>query len=344
MKKIIAIAIVSLATVQCATVDLGPKLVPTAITETTVNDTDDPAIWIHPTDPSKSLIVGTDKDENGGLYVYDLNGKIVNKILNLKRPNNVDIQYGLDFQGKKVDIAVTTERILNQIRIYSLPEMNEIGTIPVFEGETEKAPMGIALYKSKTSGEIHAIVGRKFGPSGTYLWQYKLVEKNGKVTGEIVRKFGEFSGKKEIEAIAVDQELGYVYYSDEQAGINKYYADPAKGNQRLALFGQNDFKDDMEGISIYDTGNGNGYILISNQQVNTFNVYRREGDSGNPHQHTRIAEIPVSTKFSDGSEVVNVNLGPKYPKGLFVAMSEGRTFHYYDWRQIQQIIDNQQNP
>jgi 3-phytase len=33
---------------------------------------DDPAIWIHPTDPSQSTIIGTDK--HGGLAVYDLSG------------------------------------------------------------------------------------------------------------------------------------------------------------------------------------------------------------------------------------------------------------------------------
>ena len=317
----------------------GERLPATVVTEKTNHDTDDPAIWHHPTDYSKSLIVGTDKDTDGGLFVYDLNGKIVNKVLNLKRPNNVDIQYGLPFKGGNLDIAVTTEREMNRIMIYSLPEMTEIGAIPVFEGETQNAPMGIALYKNPANGEIHAVVGRKEGPSGTYLWQYKLSESNGRVVGEVVRKFGNYSGKKEIEAIVVDHELGYIYYSDEQYGIHKYYADPAKGNEELALFGQNDFKEDMEGISIYNTGNGNGYILISNQQANTFNVYRREGDAGNPHLHTKIAEIPVSTKFSDGSEVTEKNMGIRFPKGVFVAMSEGKTFHYYDWREFQKIID-----
>lgn len=40
---------------------------PTTITEQTPNDTDDPAIWIHPTDPSKSMVLGTDKNIKGGL-------------------------------------------------------------------------------------------------------------------------------------------------------------------------------------------------------------------------------------------------------------------------------------
>jgi len=37
---------------------------------------DDPAIWIHPTDPSLSTVIGTDKSNpGGGLTVYDLSGR-----------------------------------------------------------------------------------------------------------------------------------------------------------------------------------------------------------------------------------------------------------------------------
>ncbi|OWR15086.1 phytase [Chryseobacterium sp. VAUSW3] len=341
MKKTIFYIAFCTALVQCTSLNLDKKVQPAVITEQVNFDTDDPAIWINPQDASQSLIIGTDKETEGGLFVFDLNGKIVNKVPGLKRPNNVDVEYGFNFQGKKIDIAVTTERQQNKIRIYEVPSMEEIGAISVFEGETDRDPMGISIYKNPHTEEIFAIVGRKFGPSGTYLWQYKLSENNGKVAGEVVRKFGNFSGKKEIESIAVDDELGFIYYSDEGFGVRKYYADPAKGNQELALFGQKDFKEDVEGISIYDTGNGKGYILISNQQADTFNVYRREGNNGNANQHYRIAEIPVSTKESDGSEVVNVNLGPKFPNGVFVAMTNGKVFHYYDWREFQKIIDEQ---
>lgn len=38
---------------------------------------DDPAIWIHPSDPAQSLIIGTDKANGGGLTSYNLDGSIV---------------------------------------------------------------------------------------------------------------------------------------------------------------------------------------------------------------------------------------------------------------------------
>ncbi len=319
-------------------------LKPTVVTQPTPHDTDDPAIWINPEDATKSLVIGTDKDTDGGLYVYNLGGKIIKKSIPLKRPNNVDLAYGLVIDGKKTDIAVTTERETNKIRIFSLPDMEPIdnGGIEVFSGETERDPMGVALYTRPSDKAIFAIVGRKTGPSGTYLWQYQLSDGgNRNVAASVVRKFGTFSGKKEIEAIAVDNELGYVYYCDEQEGIRKFIADPAANdNDEKAMFGKGEFKADHEGIAIYKTSATAGYILVSNQQANTFMVYPREGANGNADAYPLLAEIPTSTIECDGADVTNVNLGPKFPNGMFVAMSNGMTFHYYDWNVIQALIDS----
>ena len=316
---------------------------PTHVTQALPHDTDDPAIWINPNDASKSLIIGTDKDTDGGLYAFDLNGKIIAKSEVLKRPNNVDIAYGFVVNSKKMDIAVTTERESNTIRIFSLPDLKPIdnGGISVFEGELERDPMGIALYTRASDKAIFAIVGRKSGASGTYLWQYQLTDGgNGKVGATLVRKFGQYSGKKEIEAIAVDNELGVVYYCDEQFGIRKYKADPAlNDNNELALFGQKDFKADHEGIAIYKTTSTTGYLLVSNQQANTFMVYPREGNNGNPNDYPLLAEIPTSTIECDGADVTSVNLGGQFKNGLFVAMSNGMTFHYYAWDLIQERIN-----
>src|SRR5688572_27863154 len=65
---------------------------PLYVTDSVQFDTDDPAIWINAANPAQSLVIGTDKNENGGLYVFDLKGKILqSKVVHgLKRPNNVD--------------------------------------------------------------------------------------------------------------------------------------------------------------------------------------------------------------------------------------------------------------
>lgn len=309
---------------------------PVIITDTVRYDTDDPAIWINPEDASKSLIIGTDKDEDGALYVFDLEGKIQEDkvIRNLKRPNNVDIAYGLVLGGKKTDIAVVTERKADKIRIYSLPDMKPVdnGGIDVFAGDSLRAPMGIALY-TRPNGEIFAIVSRKTGPSEGYLWQYRLQDDGtGNVKGTVVRKFGKYSGKKEIESIAVDNELGYVYYSDEQVGTRKYLADPDSSAREITLIPNDGFTEDNEGISIYKTGKDTGYILVSDQGAGKFHIYDRKADANG--KHTLVKIVKVAALKSDGSDVTSLPLNKTFSKGLFVTMSEGKVFHYYRWEDI----------
>jgi len=316
---------------------------PRVISERVRHDTDDPAIWVNRADPSASLVIGTDKDIDGGLFVFGLDGKIHHDktVRGLVRPNNVDIAYGVQLGKEKVDVAVVTERYAHRLRVYRLPDMAPIdgGGIPVFERELARDCMGVALYTRPYDGALFAIVGRSDyqAPREGYLHQYRLVDDGtGTLRGLFARSFGTWSGKKEIEAIAVDNELGYVYCSDETHGIRKYYADPAEDDaeDELALFGTEGFARDHEGISIYPTGPGTGYIIVSDQQVNRFRIFKREGEPGKPHEHTFIKSVLLEARDSDGSDVTPVALGPLFPKGLFVAMSTDQTFHFYGWEDI----------
>lgn len=322
------------------------KIQPVYVTGEVTHDTDDPAIWINPEDPTKSLIVGTDKDSLGALYVFDIQGKIIHSLVRkgIQRPNNVDISYGLPLGDKTVDFAVTGERLTSKLRFYSLPDMTEInpGGIEVYVGETGpeyKDLMGVATYKDPVTGKTYVIAGRKNGPTdGSYLWQYEMKGSTDGIELELVRKFGNYSGNKEIEAIAVDAELGFIYYSDEGVGVRKYYADPEKGNEELALFATEGFTKDHEGISIYKTGAQTGYILVSDQEANLFHVFPREGEASNSNSHPLITKLPLSTISSDGSEVTNQALGAEFPKGLFVAMSDDKTFQIYNWEDLEKAI------
>jgi 3-phytase len=317
-------------------------LKPEVVTETVRHDSDDPAIWVNPTDPAQSLVIGTDKDADGALYVFDLAGRIQEDkvVRGLLRPNNVDIAYGVEIGGEKVDVAVVAERYAHRLRVFRLPDMAAVdgGGIPVFEGERARDVMGIALYTRPTDGALFAIVSRSdaYAPQQGYLHQYRLVDDGtGQLHGVFTRAFGEWSGRKEIEAVGVDDALGYIYYSDEGYGVRKYHADPLADDaeDQLAEFGQQDFAEDHEGISFYTRADGTGYILVSDQQANRFNIYAREGTGGDPHQHTLLASVLLSTDESDGSDLAMQSL-PGFEGGLFVAMSTDRTFQYYSVRDI----------
>lgn len=329
MKNILSI-LPYLLVVACNPSSL-PPIKPDVITEKAINDTDDPAIWVNSEDASKSIVFGTDKETNGAIYAYDLNGKVIEgkTIRNIRRPNNVDVEYGLRLNDStEVDILAFTEREKQQIRLFSIPDMKPLdgGGFPVFEDESDfdrKLPMGIGLYKSPEDSSVYAIVGRKMGPTDNYLYQYELSADSMGVNANLVRKFGKFSGKKEIEAIAVDDEMGFVYYSDEGVCMRKYYAEPNKGNDELNCFGGEYFLEDIEGIALATYTNGDGYLIVSNQQQGEFNIFSRK-------DNTFIKAVNLTTVATDGCDVVTVSLNATFPNGLFVAMNEERDFYFYD--------------
>ncbi len=343
---------VMLVLLACGAVSVVNDTGFTVATEPVTNDPDDPAIWVHPTDPSKSLILGTNKVRapEGGLWVYGLDGKTKQVIKNLDRPNNVDVAHGLPLGGKRVDIAVVTERLKQRLLVYGIDaatgELADIGSgggIAVFAGEQGEAaaPMGVALYRRPKDGAIFAIVGRKTGPAKGYLWQYRLTDDGaGKVKGEKVREFGHFSGSGEIEAIGVDHELGYVYFADEGFGIRKWHADPdhPQAGTELAVLGREGFRGDREGIAVYARKDGTGYIVCADQLEGSseFRIYRREGAPGNPHDHSEVLKVVRGGADStDGLEVLSTPLGSRFPNGLLVAMnSASKNFLLFDWRDV----------
>jgi 3-phytase len=320
------LAILLVLVTSCSRKESVHNVAPVLSTESVTDDPDDPAIWVNAGDPAHSLIVGTNKvaAPKGALVVFDLDGKIRQTVAGLDRPNNVDIEYGLPLKDGSVDIAVAAERLKGQLRIFKvsaegLADITSIGNSRVFADRSgeQAAPMGVSLYKRPRDGAIFAIVAPKNGPAEGYLGQYRLTDDGeGRVKATFVRYFGVFSGKGEIEAVAVDDELGHVYYADEGDGIHKYAADPegADAGAQLAHFGREGFRGDREGIAIYTQSGGKGYIVCTDQISGNaeYHVFRREGEPGNPHDHTKtLAVFRGGADETDGIEITSRSLGPR---------------------------------
>jgi 3-phytase len=319
-------------------------------------DPDDPAIWLHPTNPAQSLVIGTNKvaAPDGALVVYGLDGKIRQTISGIDRPNNVDVEYGFRHGAEAIDIAVTTERLKHRLRVFRIDPVKGtlvgIGEVPVLVGQTGEAaePMGIALYKRPSDSRIFAIVAPKTGGKSDYLWEYALTDSgSGRITGRLVRRFGTFSGigpvpdeEGEIEAVAVDDELGYVYYADERFGIRKWHADPdhADAGRELAVIGQSSYMGDREGLAIITSPGGLGYLVSSDQIEGgtILRVYRRSGPPDRPHEHgDALFSVETPADATDGVDATSAPL-PGFPKGMVVMMnSEPKNFLFFRWDQLE---------
>jgi 3-phytase len=327
-------------------------LAPTASTQTVSHDADDPAIWIDPASPSRSLLIGTNKvaAPDGAVVAFDLDGRTRQVMRGLDRPNNVDVESGVLLGGELMDVAVATERLAGQLRLWRIdPEARslvDLGSARVLEGEAGERgmPMGIALYRRASDRRLYAFVAPKTGGPDGYLAQYELEAGAAGVTARLVRRFGAFSGagfgpegENEIEAVAVDDALGYVYYADEHYAIRKYHADPdhPEGGRELAAFGTSGFVGQREGIAIYARPDGTGFIVCSDQRAGAseYRVYRREGLAGRPHDHEpAVAVLTGGADATDGLEATTVSLDSRFPLGALVAMnSGGRNFLVYAW-------------
>src|SRR5207247_4028017 len=291
----------------CSPANVPVELRPAHATASVSDDPDDPAVWIQPSVRQRSLILGTNRAPapNGALVVLGLDGKVRQTLAGIDRPNNVDVEYGLMLQGQATDIAVLTERLRRRLRVFritsdgsALTDVSSPGGLPVFEGEAGEAgePMGIALYRRVRDGTVFAIVSRKAGPRVGYLWQYRLEDDGrGRVKATKVREFGVVSGAGEIEAIAVDDALGYVYSADQGDGLHQWHADPQHpdAGRELAHFGRDGFKADREGIAIYARPDGTGYIVCTDQLSGNseYRLYRREGEAGRPHDRSGVVAV-----------------------------------------------------
>lgn len=298
---------------------------------------DDPCIWINPKDVLKSTIIGTNKKE--GLDVYDLNGKLLYRY-KIGKVNNVDIRYGFSLNNKKYPLVTASNRTDNSISVLIVKEDGSLVEIAAKPLISELEPVyGLGMYKSAKSGKFYVfMVGKKGGVE-----QWELFESNGKVDGKVVRKFNIGS---QGEGIVADDLNGEVYIGEENVALWRYKAEPDAGTDRREVISvkSKNMQADFEGVTLYDSGNGKGYIILSSQGNNSYAVFDR---NSNEYVGTfKIGDGAIDgTIDTDGIDVTSVAIGKKYPKGFFLAQDYANTdkeskdtlnqnFKIVDWQKI----------
>lgn len=302
---------------------------------------DDPAIWIHPTDPTRSLVLGTDK--KGGLHAYSLDGKSRQVVSIGSRPNNVDILYGFPVGGRKVDLAMASigkggkaAGVKAWIIDPTEGRLAEIGEGPTFTAFDGGLPYGICTYRSPRDGAAYIFVTVREGA----VEQYRLNPSADPSRPFEASRVRGFQVGSQAEGIVADNETGKLYVGEEDVGIWEYGAEPGDGDRRRAVarVGEHGLSADVEGLAIYHASGGKGYILASSQENSTILVYERSGD------HAYVATIDPregsidDVAHTDGIGVTNERTSDAFPRGLLV-LQDGETtgrqnFKFYRWEEI----------
>ncbi|HEX6354896.1 phytase [Actinophytocola sp.] len=321
-------------------------------------DADDPAIWVHPTRPADSVVVGTLK--NGGLTVFDLRGRELQHIATPPdgRFNNVDIAGNL---------AVVTDRGLDRLRIYAIDPRGARATTVVTDVTTAAPPLvfsadeaevedqrtayGLAVWPDPAGGAPWVVVSRRHE---TRLGLFRLTPQNSYrpvAFVDLPSSFGSWTPCAEpgegpqVEGMVVDRTTGVLYAAQEDVGVwriplsRKGFGQPALVD-RVRGFGQPAVYDesteecvptgppspeagkhltaDAEGLTIAYGKHGRT-LYASSQGDSAFARYRLDGGFRYVSGF-EVIDSPATdgVQHSDGAAVTTTPLGPAFPHGLLV--------------------------
>jgi 3-phytase len=290
------------------------------------DNADDTAIWIHPENASLSLIIGDDKE--GGVLVWDLDGKELQVIDDSKNMNNLDLRYNFPLRGTYADgrphervalvgVVNETDVSLSFYKVNaSTRGLEAVGNVKL----DKQRPYGGCMYHSPTSGKYYFFPNWRSGK----IQQIELTDAgNGTIRGiKIDRRLGV---RSQPEGCVADDGLQHLYVGEEDKGVWKFGAEPESGNTRepVDMVGRRSaagLKKDVEGMSLYYKTGSTGYLIVSSQGNSTFAVYTREGGNDFLGSFTIAAQGPIDeVTETDGLDVTNFPLGPGFPSGVLVA-------------------------
>jgi myo-inositol-hexaphosphate 3-phosphohydrolase len=152
-----------------------------------------------------------------------------------------------------------------------------------------------------------------------------------------------------VEGFVVDPDLGFLYVGEEQVGVWQYPLAPDSEQPRRlvdtirpAHHGpKGNLAPDVEGITLYDAGNRQGWLIVSCQSEDRFAVYDRAtlAYGGSFALTLKRADGSVDrVTHTDGIHATATPLGPRFPRGMFIAQDDNdgkaQNFKLVSWSDI----------
>ncbi|ABI39156.1 3-phytase [Shewanella sp. MR-4] len=305
---------------------------------------DDPAIWVHPTQPEKSLVLGTNK--RWGLLSFNMRGEQV-QALPSGRINNVDLRQQVMLGGKKRDIAVATLRDNDSLAFY---EIDAEGKLNEYSNQATNMVdiYGLCLYQDADT--LYVFANEKSGRIAQYRvdWQ---------ANGPSIALVRDIHTPSQVEGCVVDEAQHALFIGEEDKGIWRFNAKANGGTQgELIIKAEGDLVPDVEGISLYQGATIHGkkqdLLVVSSQGDNSYLLYQaqppyaqlgkfRIGMNLNGMENGRETSIDASSE-TDGLAVTHLSVGTgAWQQGMLVVQDghnhlpdNNQSFKWLPWRSI----------
>ncbi|MCL1121692.1 phytase [Shewanella seohaensis] len=305
---------------------------------------DDPAIWVHATQPEKSLVLGTNK--RWGLLSFNMRGEQV-QALPSGRINNVDLRQQVMLGGKKRDIAVATLRDNDSLAFYEIDAEGKLYEYP--NQATNLVDIyGMCLYQDADS--LYVFANEKSGRIAQYRvdWQ---------ANGPSIKLVRDIHTPSQVEGCVVDEAQHALFIGEEDKGIWRFNAKANGGTQgELIIKAEGDLVPDVEGISLYQgatiRGKKQDLLVVSSQGDNSYLLYQaqppyaqlgkfRLGMNLNGMENGRETSIDGSSE-TDGLAVTHLSVGTgAWQQGMLVVQDghnhlpdNNQSFKWLPWRSI----------
>lgn len=312
-----------------------------AVATTRADAADDPEIWADRADPTRALILGTDKQ--AGLYTYGLDGKVL-QFLPDGRLNNVDLRDGFPTpQGPRVLVAASDRGRMGAALYLLDPATLRITPWGVAKLDLAE-PYGLCVGRR---GEAFVVIVN--GTDGQVRQVRIEAGADGAFKATEERRFGLAT---QTEGCVVDDAKGLLYIGEEGRGVWRYALDPAQtGGTLIAQAPSAMLKPDVEGLTLLREGPAS-YLIASSQGDSAFALWRVDGVEpqykGRFSVHGANGADPVTG--TDGVAALGGPVGP-FPEGLVVMQDDSDTdgehpragrdrqnFKLVDWREVKKAL------
>ncbi|HEY4328500.1 MAG TPA: phytase [Phycisphaerae bacterium] len=308
-----------------------------------INQVEDAAIWIHPTDPEKSLLLIANKTH--GMELHDFNGVLIKHYDDGKPLAGLDVLYDFPLGKEKIDLAIAacpSDRD-SGVRVWRIdPAKDRItdvtakGIIPVLD---DAEPLGIAAYHSRKTGACYFFVTTEEGK----IEQYELAaDADGQISARRVRQLS-LPGK--VKAGVADDENAVIYFALEKEGVYRFAAEPDRATSGQLVIKVNDHGliPDFAGITLYGASGGKGYLIVVSQGPkgvqSTLGIYQRQA----PNEYVLTVSPSLGGMggiySSSGIAVTNRPTSVAFPQGVIAAKNRINSngiedYKLYSWKEI----------
>ncbi|WP_431259687.1 phytase [Roseateles chitinivorans] len=299
---------------------------------------DDPAIWVHPTQPARSRILGTDKKR--GLAVYDLQGREA-QFLPVGRVNNVDLRQRVRYGGRTWDLAVATQRDRRSVLLFGIDGAGRISTLAEFPTGLDEV-YGICSARNPAGG-LDAFVNDKDGR----VLQLRVTQRAGAWSASTVASM---KLSTQPEGCVADEPGRQLFVGEEKRGLWRVAldADGRLGDATLILPVGELLHADVEGMAVHRGPDG-AWLVVSSQGNDSYVVL----DADAPHAVKGRFGVGLNpargidaASETDGLDITSASLGGEYGEGLLVVQDGhkrwpmGRqNFKLVPWREVVRVIE-----